>query len=66
MRNDDYLDLDPDEVFKAVGKPFVIVDCFTILNKDQIERYFHLGCEVKGMERGQINRIKRKVRSEKK
>jgi nucleotide sugar dehydrogenase len=65
VRHSIFMNLDPDEVFKAVGKPFAIVDCFTILDDDQIERYFQLGCEVKGMGRGHINRIKRKVRKEK-
>ncbi len=65
VRHSIFMNLDPDEVIKAVGKPFAIVDCFTILDDDQIERYFQLGCEVKGMGRGHINRIKRKVRKEK-
>jgi len=38
---------------------------FTILNDTQIERYFELGSEVKGMVRRHINRIKRKVRAQK-
>lgn len=65
VRHSVFMDLDPDEVVKAVGKPCAIVDCFTILDDDQIERYFDLGCEVKGMGRGHINRIKRKARNKK-
>ena len=61
VRHDDYLNLDPDKVFKAVGKPFAIIDCFMILDDDQIRRYFELGCEVKGMGRGHIQRIKKSV-----
>jgi UDP-N-acetyl-D-glucosamine dehydrogenase len=38
------------------------VDCFGILDDTRIERYFELGCEVKGLGRGHINRIKDKVR----
>ena len=66
VRHKDYLDLEPNKVFKAVGKPFALIDCFCILNDDQIESYFELGCEVKGMGRGHIQRIKEKVRSRRK
>lgn len=58
VRHEEYLKLDPDWVFKAVGGPFAIVDCFCILNDDQIRRYLQLGCEVKGMGRGHIRRLK--------
>ncbi|NSW95050.1 MAG: nucleotide sugar dehydrogenase [Bacteroidales bacterium] len=57
-----YLDLDPDEVVKAIGKPAAIIDCFGILSDDKIKRYFQLGCEVKGLGRGHIQRIKDEVR----
>jgi len=59
VRHKPYLDLDPEEVVKSVGKPCAIIDCFTILNDDQIMKYFELGCEVKGMGRGHIERIKK-------
>ena len=62
VRHSDYLDLDPARVVKAVGKPCAIIDCFCILDDKQIEHYFELGCEVKGMGRGHIQRIKEKVR----
>ena len=58
VRHDPYLKLDPDKVVKSVGHPFAIVDCFCVLNDDQIRRYLELGCEVKGMGRGHIKRIK--------
>jgi UDP-N-acetyl-D-glucosamine dehydrogenase len=35
------------------------------LNDDQIRRYFELGCEVKGMGRGHVKRIKDEVRDAK-
>ena len=57
-----YIDLDPDEVVKAIGKPAAIIDCFGILTDDKIRRYFKLGCEVKGLGRGHIQRIKEEVR----
>ncbi len=58
VRHEPYLKLDPDKVFKSVGHAFVIIDCFCVLNDDQIRRYLELGCEVKGMGRGHIKRIK--------
>jgi nucleotide sugar dehydrogenase len=61
VKHKQYLNLDPEEVVKSVGKPFAIIDCFTILNDDQIRKYFELGCEVKGMGRGHIASIKKVV-----
>jgi nucleotide sugar dehydrogenase len=58
VRHEAYLKLDPDEVFASVGKPFAIIDCFCMLDDAQIRRYLELGCEVKGMGRGHIKRIK--------
>lgn len=65
VRHQAYLELDPDQVIRWVGKPAAIVDCFGLLNDEQIRRYFELGCEVKGSGRGHINRIKREVLSKK-
>lgn len=65
VRHAPYMDLDPDEVVKMAGGPIAIVDCFGILDDNKIERYFELGCEVKGLGRGHINRIKGKVRERK-
>ncbi len=62
VRHKDYLKLDADEVVKMIGGPAAIIDCFGILDDPKIERYFELGCEVKGLGRGHINRIKDKVR----
>jgi nucleotide sugar dehydrogenase len=58
VRHEPYLKLDPDTVYKNVGRPFALVDCFCILDDDRIRRYLELGCEVKGMGRGHIKRIK--------
>ncbi|HNR42611.1 MAG TPA: nucleotide sugar dehydrogenase [Bacteroidales bacterium] len=57
-----YLNLDPDYVISKIGKPAAIIDCFGILSDDGIRRYFQLGCEVKGLGRGHIQRIKDEVR----
>ena len=65
VRHEEYLALDPDEVVKMTGGPAAILDCFGILDDEKIERYFELGCEVKGLGRGHINRIKARVRKEK-
>jgi len=62
VRHKAYLELDPDEVVRMAGSPLAVVDCFGILDDARIERYFELGCEVKGLGRGHINRIKDKVR----
>ncbi|MHC4444357.1 MAG: nucleotide sugar dehydrogenase [Planctomycetota bacterium] len=56
-----YLKLDPDEVVKMIGRPAAIIDCFGILDDDKIRRYFELGCEVKGLGRGHVKRIKDSV-----
>jgi nucleotide sugar dehydrogenase len=61
VRHAPYLKLDPDEVVRGVGKPCAIIDCFCVLDDRQIRRYFELGCEVKGMGRGHVKRIKDSV-----
>ncbi|HDP24389.1 MAG TPA: GDP-mannose dehydrogenase [Deltaproteobacteria bacterium] len=63
VRHKEYLTLEPDKVVKMIGAPAAIIDCFGILTDDQIRRYFELGCEVKGLGRGHIQRIKEEVRS---
>jgi UDP-N-acetyl-D-glucosamine dehydrogenase len=62
VRHAQYLALDPDEVVRAVGKPFAIIDCFMVLDDRKIRRYLELGCEVKGLGRGHIKRIKESIR----
>jgi len=57
-----YLDLDPDQIAQWAGRPLAVIDCFGILSDDKIRRYFELGCEVKGLGRGHIQRIKEQVR----
>jgi UDP-N-acetyl-D-mannosaminuronate dehydrogenase len=62
VRHAPYLKLDPDKVVEAIGKPCLVVDCFCVLDDERIRRYFELGCEVKGMGRGHVQRIKESVR----
>jgi nucleotide sugar dehydrogenase len=63
VRHQDYLNLNADEILQMAGKPFAMIDCFGILNDDIIRRYFELGCEVKGLGRGHMKRIKDEVRN---
>ncbi len=62
VRHAPYLELDPERVVEAVGGPCLIVDCFCVLDDARITRYLELGCEVKGMGRGHIRRLKERVR----
>ena len=57
-----YLDLDPERVAEAVGRPFAVIDCFCLFDDATILRYLELGCEVKGMGRGHIRRLKDSIR----
>ena len=63
VRHKEYLDLDPDDFIEMIGSPAAIIDCFGILDDHKIRRFFELGCEVKGLGRGHIQRIKEEVRS---
>ena len=57
-----YLELDPEKIVEWAGGPLAVIDCFGILDDQRIRRYFQLGCEVKGLGRGHIQRIKEEVR----
>jgi UDP-N-acetyl-D-glucosamine dehydrogenase len=63
VRHDPYLKLKPEDVVKMTGKPCAVVDCFGILDDASIRRYFELGCEVKGLGRGHVKRIKDSVKN---
>ena len=65
VRHESYRDLDPDRIVEMTGRPAAIVDCFGILDDARIRRYFELGCEVKGLGRGHVKRIKDDVRNRK-
>ena len=66
VRHAPYLALEPDDVVRWAGAPLAVVDCFGILNDARIRRYFELGCEVKALGRGHIQRIKEEVRGQRK
>ena len=57
-----YLELDPDQVVAWAGGPLAVIDCFGILDDNKIRRYFELGCEVKALGRGHIQRIKKEIK----
>ena len=57
-----YLELEPEQIVEWAGGPLAVIDCFGILNDEKIRRYLELGCEVKGLGRGHIQRIKEEVR----
>ncbi len=59
-----YLELDPEQVVQWAGRPLAVIDCFGILSDDEIRRYFELGCEVKALGRGHIQRIKEQIRAD--
>ncbi|MCK9227346.1 MAG: nucleotide sugar dehydrogenase [Syntrophorhabdaceae bacterium] len=61
VRHEQYLNLDPDEVVCTAGKPIAVIDCFGILDDNTITRYLELGCEVKGLGRGHIRRLKEEI-----
>jgi UDP-N-acetyl-D-glucosamine dehydrogenase len=62
VRHAPYLNLNPDDIVKWAGGPIAVIDCFGILQDKDIRRYFELGCEVKALGRGHIQRIKEEVR----
>jgi len=59
----EYLGLAPDDIVQWAGQPLAIIDCFGILSDASIRRYFELGCEVKALGRGHIQRIKNEVKN---
>jgi UDP-N-acetyl-D-glucosamine dehydrogenase len=62
VRHKPYLGIDPDELVAMTGGPVAVIDCFGILDDRKIERYFELGCEVKGLGRGTSRGSKDRVR----
>jgi UDP-N-acetyl-D-glucosamine dehydrogenase len=63
VKHESYLNLEPDGVVEMTGRPCAVIDCFGILDDAEIRRYFELGCEVKGLGRGHVKRIKDEVRN---
>jgi nucleotide sugar dehydrogenase len=61
-----YLRLNPRDIVRWAGGPLAVIDCFGILTDAAIRQYFELGCEVKALGRGNIQRIKEAVRRKRK
>ncbi len=66
VRHRQYCELSPRHILEMTGRPVAIIDCFGIFDDDKIRQFFELGCEVKGLGRGHIQRIKETVRRGKK
>ncbi len=58
----EYNNLSPDDIVEWAGGPIAVIDAFGMLSDEKIRRYFELGCEVKALGRGHVQRIKREVR----
>jgi UDP-N-acetyl-D-mannosaminuronate dehydrogenase len=65
VRHAAYLQLDPAKIVKTAGHPIAVIDCFGILDDDRIRHYLALGCDVKGLGRGHIKRLKDEVSKKK-
>ena len=61
VKHSEYLDINPDKILELSGQPIAVIDCFGFLNDKTIEHYLKLGCTVKGLGRGHINRIKESI-----
>ncbi len=59
--HEEYMNLDPKKIVEWAGGPIAVIDCFGILSDENIRKYFELGCEVKALGRGHIQRIKKEV-----
>lgn len=60
--HEEYRDLSPDDIVEWAGGPIAVIDAFGMLPDKKIRRYFELGCEVKALGRGHVQRIKKEVR----
>jgi nucleotide sugar dehydrogenase len=63
VRHEEYLELEPDKIVQSTGKPVAVIDCFGILDDEKIRRYLELDCEVKGLGRGHIQRMKDSIKN---
>ncbi|MGB4206001.1 MAG: nucleotide sugar dehydrogenase [Bacteroidales bacterium] len=61
--HEEYLNLNPDDIVKWAGQAIAVIDCFGILSDDKIRRYLELGCEVKALGRGHIQRLKKEIKN---
>ncbi len=60
-----YLNFQPEKIVEMAEGPLAVIDCFGILSDEDIRKYFELGCEVKALGRGHIQKIKKEVQKKK-
>ena len=58
----EYLELDPAEVVKATGKTPAIIDTQNLIDDGKIKGYLGLGCQVRGVGKGHIPRLKAELK----
>lgn len=58
----EYMYLNPKQMVKYAGGPIAVIDCFGILTDEKIKEYLKLGCEVKALGRGHIQRLKEELK----
>ncbi|MEN6552452.1 MAG: nucleotide sugar dehydrogenase [Methanobacterium sp.] len=63
--HNEYFNLKPEAIVEMAGGPIAVIDCFGMLSDENIRKYFELGCEVKALGRGHIQRIKKEVQKRK-
>lgn len=56
--HDEYRKLKPAAVVKLCGTKPLIIDCSNFLSDDKIKEYHKLGCKVKGVGKGHIEKLK--------
>jgi len=61
VRHKAYLDLSPDDIVRLTGGPVAVIDCFGMLDDAAIKCLFELKCEVKGLGRGHVKRLKDQI-----
>ena len=53
--------LEPGATVRRAQRPIAVVDCFGILDDTDIESFMELGCEVRCMGRGHVERLRRPI-----
>ena len=62
LRHPVYKKLSSEEILKMTGRPVEVIDDFAILDDSKIRKFFEFGCEVKGLGREHVKRIKNEAR----
>ena len=65
VRHKPYLNFRLEDPVGRTSGPVAVINCFGIADERKIEKHFELGCEVKGLGRDHIQRIKDAVRKTK-